>query len=116
MSVSQSVKLPSTPQDMGRGPHNQPWGTTRRPTPIPRLQFFILVLIIAVDPLAGTMIYPFINQLIREFGITKGDDRKTGYYAGIIVCKNHIILHLLTEDCTGIPLFRSRVINRFTLG
>ena len=27
-------------------------------------------------------------QLIRELGVTGGDDRKIGYYAGLIVSRN----------------------------
>ena len=59
---------------------------TDKPTPLPKLQMFILFLIQFSEPIAGLVIYPFINQLVRETGITQGDDRKTGYYAGVIVC------------------------------
>ncbi|KZP23804.1 MFS general substrate transporter [Athelia psychrophila] len=30
------------------------------------------------------VIYPFVNQLVRDTGITGGDQRKTGYFAGLI--------------------------------
>lgn len=33
---------------------------------------------------ASTSIYPYINQLIREIGITRGDDAAVGYYVGLI--------------------------------
>ena len=55
------------------------------PTPLPKLQIFILFLTLFSEPIAGLVIYPFINQFVRETGITGGDERKTGYYAGIIV-------------------------------
>jgi hypothetical protein len=54
-------------------------------TPLPKLQIFILFLILFSEPITGMVIYPFVNQFVRETGITQGDDRKTGYYAGIIV-------------------------------
>ncbi|KAG2364848.1 major facilitator superfamily domain-containing protein [Suillus spraguei] len=37
-----------------------------------------------VEPIASMSIFPYINQLIRELGITGGDDAAVGYYAGII--------------------------------
>ena len=32
-----------------------------------------------------SVIFLFIVQLVRDTGITKGDEAKTGYYAGFIV-------------------------------
>jgi hypothetical protein len=57
-----------------------------KPTPLPKFQIFIVLLIQFAEPLTGLVIYPFVNQFVRETGITNGDERKTGYYAGIIVC------------------------------
>jgi hypothetical protein len=56
-----------------------------KPTPLPKLQIFILFLTLFSEPIAGLVIYPFINQLVRETGVIQGDEHKTGYYAGIIV-------------------------------
>jgi len=36
------------------------------------------------DPIASMSIFPYINKLIGELGITGGDDAAVGYYAGII--------------------------------
>ncbi|KAF8813374.1 major facilitator superfamily multidrug-resistance, DHA1 sub-family [Phlegmacium glaucopus] len=55
-----------------------------KPTPLPKFQIFILTLIQFAEPITGLVIYPFINKLIRETGVTNGDERRTGYYAGII--------------------------------
>lgn len=54
-------------------------------TPLPKLQLFSVSMIQLAEPITALVIYPFINQFIRETGITKGDDRKSGYYAGIVV-------------------------------
>ncbi|KAJ6617099.1 major facilitator superfamily domain-containing protein [Mycena sp. CBHHK59/15] len=54
------------------------------PTPLPRLQILIILCIQFAEPITSTVIFPFINQLVRETGITGGDERKTGYFAGII--------------------------------
>ena len=54
-------------------------------TPLPKLQIFILFLTLFSEPITALVIYPFINQFVRETGITQGDERKTGHYAGIIV-------------------------------
>ena len=57
-------------------------------TPLPKLQIFILFLTLFSEPITGLVIYPFVNQFVRETGITQGDERKTGHYAGIIVRYN----------------------------
>jgi hypothetical protein len=54
-------------------------------TPLPKLQVFIAFLIQFAEPVTATVIYPFVNQFVRETGITGGDEAKTGYYAGIVV-------------------------------
>ena len=56
-----------------------------KPTPLPKFQIFIVFLIQFAEPITALVIYPFINQFVRETGVTDGDERKTGYYAGIIV-------------------------------
>ena len=60
-------------------------GVQEQPTPLPKLQLFSVFLIQTAEPLTATVIYPFINQFVRETGITGGDEKKTGYYAGLIV-------------------------------
>ncbi|KAL1716993.1 major facilitator superfamily domain-containing protein [Schizophyllum commune] len=47
-------------------------------------QLAIIMLLQICSPITSQSIYPYINQLIREIGITGGDDRKVGYYAGLI--------------------------------
>ena len=83
-------------------PQNQ-----RLPTPLPKLQIAIVLLLQVCEPLTSQSIYPYINkvsgcdvnrsggifaqslvcvgQLISELDITGGDERKVGYYAGLIV-------------------------------
>ena len=56
-----------------------------KPTPLPKFQIFIVYLIQFAEPITALVIYPFVNQFVRETGITNGDELKTGYYAGIIV-------------------------------
>ena len=58
----------------------------RKSTPLPLLQIFIAYLIQFAEPITALVIYPFVNQFVRDTGITKGDETKTGYYAGVIVC------------------------------
>ncbi|KAF7986457.1 hypothetical protein HWV62_31231 [Athelia sp. TMB] len=55
-----------------------------KPTPLPKLQLFIVFYIQLAEPIASTVIYPFVNQLVRATGVTGGDQRKTGYFAGLI--------------------------------
>ena len=65
-------------------------------TPLPKLQIMILFLLQFAEPLTGSVIYPFINRLIRWTGITNGDERKVGYYAGFLVRMRRGIL----SECT----------------
>ncbi|ETW87073.1 major facilitator superfamily [Heterobasidion irregulare TC 32-1] len=53
-------------------------------TPLPKMQLFLVILIMFAEPVSSTVIYPFVNAFVRETGITRGDEKKTGYYAGII--------------------------------
>lgn len=55
-----------------------------KPTPLPIIPLLSVFLIQLAEPVTSTVIYPFINQFVRETGITGGDEKKTGYYAGII--------------------------------
>ncbi|THH19232.1 hypothetical protein EW146_g1881 [Bondarzewia mesenterica] len=56
----------------------------KKPTPLPKGQIAILLLIQMAEPITSQSILPFINQLVSELGITGGDERKVGYYAGLI--------------------------------
>ena len=54
-------------------------------TPIPWGQLLIVLLAQFAEPITGIVIFPFINQFVRETGITGGDETRTGYFAGMIV-------------------------------
>ena len=54
-------------------------------TPLPKFQLFVVFFAQFSEPITAIVIYPFINQFVQDTGITNGDPRKTGYYAGIIV-------------------------------
>jgi hypothetical protein len=54
-------------------------------TPLPKFQLSLVLLIQFAEPITALVIYPFINQFVQSTGITGGDDRKSGYYAGVIV-------------------------------
>ncbi|KAH7906267.1 MFS general substrate transporter [Hygrophoropsis aurantiaca] len=56
----------------------------KQPTPLPKVQISILLMVQLIEPFSAHCIYPFINQLVRELDITEGDERKVGYYAGMI--------------------------------
>ena len=54
-------------------------------TPVPWRQFSIVLFLQLSEPLTSQVIFPFTPQLIREIGITDGDDKKVGYYVGLLV-------------------------------
>ncbi|KAI6030874.1 major facilitator superfamily domain-containing protein [Pisolithus orientalis] len=57
---------------------------TKTKTPLPKTQLGLVLFVLLTGPMSAQYIFPFINQLIRELDVTGGDDRKVGYYAGII--------------------------------
>ncbi|KAG2155856.1 MFS general substrate transporter [Suillus bovinus] len=59
-------------------------GSKKPKTPLPKFQIALLLTLQLSEPIASTSIFPYINQLIRELGITGGGDAAVGYYAGII--------------------------------
>ena len=61
-----------------------------KPTPLPKLQISIIFLTLFSEPITAMVIYPFINQFVRETGVTQGDENKTGYYAGIVVRQSNL--------------------------
>ncbi|KAH7334668.1 MFS general substrate transporter [Rhizoctonia solani] len=54
------------------------------PTPLPRLQVSILLLMLLSEPCTAGVLLPFINNLVYETGVTHGSHAKIGYYAGLI--------------------------------
>lgn len=54
-------------------------------TPLPKLQIFLTLLIQLSEPITAMVIYPFITKAVRRTGITEGNEKKTGYYAGVLV-------------------------------
>ncbi|KAH7910512.1 major facilitator superfamily domain-containing protein [Hygrophoropsis aurantiaca] len=61
-----------------------PQPTKKGKTPLPKAQLSILLLASLSEPISSQCIYPFINQLVSELDITGGDEKKVGYYAGLI--------------------------------
>ncbi|KAJ7073028.1 major facilitator superfamily domain-containing protein [Mycena amicta] len=61
-----------------------PSGPATAPTPLPKLQLTIALLIQSAESLSSTVIFPFVPQFVRDTGITGGDERKTGYWAGVL--------------------------------
>ncbi|KAJ8692988.1 hypothetical protein PTI98_010245 [Pleurotus ostreatus] len=74
-------------------------------TPLPAFQLGIILFIQAAEPITASVIFPFVNQFVLESGVTGGDERKVGYYAGIIGS-----LFFLSEFVT--VLFWSRLSDR----
>ncbi|KAF9219758.1 MFS general substrate transporter [Gyrodon lividus] len=64
-------------------------------TPLPWRQLSILMLLQVSEPITSQVIAPFLPQLIRDIGITNGEDSRVGYYVGLMYS-----LFFLTEACT----------------
>lgn len=65
------------------------------PQPLQWSQIYIILLLQLCEPLTSQSIYPYINQLIRDLGVTDGDEKKVGFYAGLVES-----LFFLTEALT----------------
>ncbi|KAF5381435.1 hypothetical protein D9757_009047 [Collybiopsis confluens] len=68
--------------ELSRKPHSSKPPPAR--TPLPVFQAFLTLIIQFSEPITATVIYPFIIKAVRSTGITEGDEKKTGYYAGVI--------------------------------
>ncbi|KAG1847836.1 major facilitator superfamily domain-containing protein [Suillus subalutaceus] len=53
-------------------------------TPLPWRQFSIILFLQVAEPLSSQVIAPFAPQLIRDIGITNGDETSVGYYVGLM--------------------------------
>ncbi|GBE88221.1 MFS general substrate transporter [Sparassis crispa] len=53
-------------------------------TPLPWAQLTILLVLQLAEPLTSQVISPFAPDLIRNIGITGGDETKVGYYVGLM--------------------------------
>ncbi|KAN0135049.1 Major facilitator superfamily domain containing protein [Lactarius tabidus] len=62
---------------------------SRRPNPLPSVQIALLLSVWLVESIISYSIIPYINQLVRELPVVGGDDRKVGYYTGIIISAHY---------------------------
>ncbi|KAF8267048.1 major facilitator superfamily domain-containing protein [Lactarius quietus] len=57
----------------------------RKETPLPLAQILVLLLLQLSEPITFSSIKPYINQLVSELPVVGGDERKVGYYSGLIM-------------------------------
>ncbi|TFK69972.1 MFS general substrate transporter [Pluteus cervinus] len=74
-------------------------------TPLPWFQFSLVLFLQFSEPLTCNVIYPFAPQLIRDIGITHGNESQVGYYVGLMQS-----LFFLGQACT--VLYWSRISDR----
>ncbi|TFK47990.1 MFS general substrate transporter [Heliocybe sulcata] len=54
-------------------------------TPLPWLQLSIIYWLQLSEPMTGYVLLPIINSMVLEYGLTGGDAKEIGYYAGAIM-------------------------------
>ncbi|KAG1762777.1 MFS multidrug-resistance DHA1 sub-family [Suillus occidentalis] len=64
-------------------------------TPLPWDQLWIMLFLQLSDPLSSQTLAPFIPQLIRDIGVTHGDESQVGHYVGILQ-SSYFAAHTLT--------------------
>ncbi|KAH9054528.1 MFS general substrate transporter [Lactarius vividus] len=74
-----------TPEPEEETPLLRGGNTPRARTPLPITQIVILLLLQLCEPITSQSIKPYINQLVSELPVVGGDEKKVGYYAGLIV-------------------------------
>ncbi|CAE6469536.1 unnamed protein product [Rhizoctonia solani] len=52
-------------------------------TPLPVKQVIVLCLMRFAEPISFSVIFPFVNQMIEELGVTS-DTKELGYYSGLV--------------------------------
>jgi len=67
----------------------------KKSTPLPWFQFSITLFLQLAEPLTSQVIYPFMPELIRDLGVTHGNESQVGYYVGMMQS-----IFFLTQACT----------------
>ncbi|KAF9244656.1 major facilitator superfamily domain-containing protein [Melanogaster broomeanus] len=70
--------------DSERHAHDEEQPPRNQRTPLPWRQLAILLIIQISEPLTSQVISPFAPQLIRDVGITNGDEAQVGFYVGLL--------------------------------
>ncbi|KAI8376737.1 major facilitator superfamily domain-containing protein [Choanephora cucurbitarum] len=52
-------------------------------TPLPKMQMFVVFLILVSEPLTSTVLFPFIYFMVKDL-LSTGDEKEIGTYAGLI--------------------------------
>ncbi|KAG8754335.1 hypothetical protein FRC12_011229, partial [Ceratobasidium sp. 428] len=53
------------------------------PTPLPMAKFSVLLVLSSITPLAFELVYPFVNAMVVDIGITN-DPEQVGFYSGLV--------------------------------
>jgi MFS family permease len=72
------------PSSRHLGDEETPLLGKRSRTPLPWFQLFIVLFLQMAEPLTSQVLYPFGPQLMRDIGITHGDESKVGHYVGLM--------------------------------
>ncbi|KAH9005439.1 MFS general substrate transporter [Lactarius hatsudake] len=78
-------KSQGTPEPEEETPLLRDGNAPRLETPLPITQIVILLLLQLCEPITSQSIKPYINQLVSELPVVGGDERKVGYYAGLLM-------------------------------
>ncbi|OAX35122.1 MFS multidrug-resistance DHA1 sub-family [Rhizopogon vinicolor AM-OR11-026] len=65
-------------------------------TPLPWRQFSVILFLQLTEPLTAQAIAPFAPQLIRDVGVTHGDESRVGYFVGIMYSVFYVAQALTT--------------------
>ncbi|KAI9452894.1 MFS general substrate transporter [Lactarius psammicola] len=85
MSPKSSKRSQGIPEPEEETPLLRDGNAQRKETPLPVTQIAILLLLLLCEPITSHSIRPYINQLVSELPVVGGDEKKVGYYAGLIM-------------------------------
>ncbi|KAJ7830289.1 hypothetical protein B0H14DRAFT_3464890 [Mycena olivaceomarginata] len=84
-----------------------------KPTPIPKFQLFIILLIQFAEPITGEWM---ISLFVRETGITGRDETKTGFYAGMLASPLQFSSFPVFTDVQESSFFLAECLTVYQLG
>ncbi|KAF9513230.1 hypothetical protein BS47DRAFT_1485747 [Hydnum rufescens UP504] len=80
-----TVCMPSSDEPCPNLEENRPRDSNHvPPTPLPTSQIAILWFFQLCEAIANSVMFPFVNELVKGLDVTGGDDRRVGYYVGLI--------------------------------
>ncbi|KAI8364770.1 major facilitator superfamily domain-containing protein [Radiomyces spectabilis] len=95
-SASSPPSPPSKKASQDPDPSSSSIPHSSKPTPLPKLQMFVICTLLFSEPLTSTVLFPFIYFMLKDFHLSD-DEKEIGAYAGWITS-----IFFVAQFCTAI--------------